>query len=279
MNRTEKRLDEAYENAPCVTVGRGSRVVLMSDCHRGVGNWGDNFQLNQNLFYAALQYYNRRNYTYIELGDGDELWENRSLHDIVLAHDNQFSLMGTMTARSYARNTLRDIATRKSGCAACFPICRYTSRSALRTAQAAWNCFWCMDIRAISGTIRCGSSPGFWCELAGCNDPTSAAKNYRRKEKTERRLSAWADGRRQFLVAGHTHRPSFPRPGEGYYFNDGSCVHPRSITALELECGEISLVKWSMKVREDNLVYIGRDVLEGPEKLQEYALQMAFVEN
>lgn len=71
-------------------------------------------------------------------------------------------------------------------------------------------------------------------------------------------------------MAGHTHRPAFPKPGEGYYFNDGSCVHPRCITALELERGNISLVKWSAKVREDNVVYIGRDVLEGPQPILEY---------
>ena len=77
MDFTEKKLNEAYENALCLPVDRGSRIVLMSDCHRGIGNWGDNFQPNQNLFYAALQYYNRRNFTYIELGDGDRSEERR----------------------------------------------------------------------------------------------------------------------------------------------------------------------------------------------------------
>ena len=86
----------------------------------------------------------------------------------------------------------------------------------------------------------------------------------------EKRLSGWADARRTILVAGHTHRPYFPDPGEGRYFNDGSCVHPRCVTALEVECGKISLVKWSVKVREDNGMYVGRDVLAGPVALQEY---------
>ena len=107
-------------------------------------------------------------------------------------------------------------------------------------------------------------------ELAGCNDPTSAAKNYQKKERIEKRLSAWANKHGTLLVAGHTHRPVFSKPGDGYYFNDGSCVHPRCITALELERGKIALVKWSMKVREDNMLYIGRDVLEGPTSLAEY---------
>ena len=99
MNLTEKRLNRAYENALCVPINRGSRIVLMSDCHRGIGNWGDNFQPNQNLFFAALQYYNRRNFTYIELGDGDELWENRSLQEIVRTHDNQFGIMSEFYRR------------------------------------------------------------------------------------------------------------------------------------------------------------------------------------
>lgn len=107
-------------------------------------------------------------------------------------------------------------------------------------------------------------------ELAGCNDPTSAAKNYQKKERVEKKLSEWAMRHETLLVTGHTHRPVLPKPGEGYYFNDGSCVHPRCITALELERGAISLVKWSVKVREDNVVYIGRDVLEGPRFLTEY---------
>ena len=51
----------------------------MSDCHRGQGTEGDNFLKNQNLFLGALEYYNHRGFIYIELGDGDELCENRKI--------------------------------------------------------------------------------------------------------------------------------------------------------------------------------------------------------
>lgn len=297
MDRTEKRLDQVYKNAPCLTLYRGSRVVLMSDCHRGVGNWGDNFQPNQNLFFAALQYYNRRNFTYIELGDGDELWENRSLHDIVQAHDNQFRLMGEFYKQGrfhmlYGNHDRRKSSRKyfKSHCDTCHCETGNRLESLFPNMQVQEAIRLKDSISGVEMLLVHGHQGDFWndtmwkftrflvryvwrpLELAGGNDPTSAAKNYRRKEKTERRLAAWADKRRQFLVAGHTHRPSFPQPGEGHYFNDGSCVHPRCITALEIECGEISLVKWSMKVREDNLVYIGRDVMEGPRSLQEYVL-------
>ena len=41
-----KRLKEAYQNAEHIWIDKGSRLVCMSDCHRGVGNRGDNFLPN-----------------------------------------------------------------------------------------------------------------------------------------------------------------------------------------------------------------------------------------
>ena len=71
-------------------------------------------------------------------------------------------------------------------------------------------------------------------------------------------------------VFGHTHRPRFPEPGDIAFFNDGSCVHPRSITGLEIEKGAISLIKWQIATRKDGTLRIVRVLLEGPTKLSEY---------
>ncbi len=46
------------------------------------------------------------------------------------------------------------------------------------------------------------------------------------------------------IIAGNIHRPQFPDPDELPYFNDGSSVHPRSITGLEIEHMQISMIKW-----------------------------------
>ncbi len=107
-------------------------------------------------------------------------------------------------------------------------------------------------------------------ESIGMRDPTSAAKNNARKEKTEKKLIDWAKKQNHIIVAGHTHRPVFPQVNEPFYFNDGSCVHPRCITALEIENGTITLVKWTLKTKKDRTLYIGRVILEGPVKLQDY---------
>ena len=294
MKRTAKRLDRAYEKALCLPLHKNSRIVLMSDCHRGVGNWGDNFLPNQNLFYAALQYYNQRRFIYIELGDGDELWENRDLGEIVRIHSDQYGLM----EQFYCDGRFHMIygnPDRKKAQGKCFQDacsrygCKKEKRGqamlaglkvqeAIRLQDRQSN----VELLLVHGHQGDLWNDTLWkltrflvrylwrpLELAGCKDPTSAAKNYQKKERIEKRLAAWARRHETILVAGHTHRPVFPKPGEGYYFNDGSCVHPRNITALEIECGKISLVKWSMKVREDNMVYIGREVLEGSVSLGE----------
>lgn len=86
------RLDHAFQNAPSLPLSNRSRYVLMSDCHRGMGTSSDNFLKNQHLYFAALEHYYRQGFTYIELGDGDELWENRSLKNIIDVHSNVFWL-------------------------------------------------------------------------------------------------------------------------------------------------------------------------------------------
>jgi hypothetical protein len=107
-------------------------------------------------------------------------------------------------------------------------------------------------------------------ELIGVRDPTSAAKNNEKKNSVENKLSDWAKQNNQFMICGHTHRPVFPKVGETLYFNDGSCVHPRCITGIEIRNGTISLVKWAILTKPDRTLYVGREVLEGPVRLTDY---------
>jgi hypothetical protein len=88
--------------------------------------------------------------------------------------------------------------------------------------------------------------------------------------KTEKKLSDWASEHKTLTIAGHTHRPMLPEPGASLYLNDGSCVHPRCITCIELASGAVSLVKWSHKTRPDGNLYVGRDVLAGPYRIASY---------
>ena len=86
-------MDQVYKHVPVIPFDSGTKLVVMSDCHRGQGNAGDNFLANQAVCFGALEYYFQKGFTYVELGDGDELWENRKLKTIVEVHDDIFWMM------------------------------------------------------------------------------------------------------------------------------------------------------------------------------------------
>lgn len=90
---TEKRLTKVFVNAKEVPFDDSDKFILFSDCHRGDNSWADEFTHNHNLFLHALQHYYRREFTYIEVGDGDELWENARFEDIRRAHLDIFRQM------------------------------------------------------------------------------------------------------------------------------------------------------------------------------------------
>ena len=107
--------------------------------------------------------------------------------------------------------------------------------------------------------------------IMGIADPTSPAKNYKELIRVERRTKKWIiDNNNLITITGHTHRPRFPEPGDIAFFNDGSCVHPRSITGLEIENGKISLIKWEIATNEEGILQIVRVLLEGPTPLIDY---------
>ena len=87
-----KRIDKVFETAKEIEFDDNSKFIFMSDCHRGNGNGADNFAKNQNLFFHALTKYFDEGYTYIELGDGDELWENKDICEIIATYSNIFWL-------------------------------------------------------------------------------------------------------------------------------------------------------------------------------------------
>lgn len=290
-----KRLKEAYQNAEHIWIDKGSRLVCMSDCHRGVGNRGDNFLPNQNIFLAALGYYYDLGFSYMELGDGDELWENKKLNRIVDFHSDVFELMACFHAEGRFRMLYgnHDCKKRKgkflrAHCSQYYCDSEDCQKELFRHIQARESILLKDRISGHEILLLHGHQGDLmndilwpltaflvrfvWrpLELFGVYDPTSAAKNYKKRKKTERRLDRFA-GKNQILVlAGHTHRPRLPEPGESFYLNDGSCVHPRGITAMEIEGGRLTLVRWSVMVRHGRSLSVERTVLAGPFFWEDY---------
>lgn len=280
MKATRKRLDETWSRAPIVEFDDQGKFVIMSDCHRGIANWGDNFAPNQHLFFAALNYYYKNGYAYIELGDGDELWENRSMDQIERAHSDAFWLMSEFYKKQrflmiYGNH---DREKEKRGFADKY-LQEFFPKIAIREGIRLK--YKCSDRELFLTHGHQGDllNDTFWrlgrflvryvwrpLELFGVHDPTDAGKSYEKANRVEKKLEKWVEEREISLVTGHTHRSRLSASLPGY-FNTGSCVHPRCITAMEIADGEIILVKWAVYVMPDNVLKVAREVLDGPVKL------------
>ncbi|TRZ41194.1 metallophosphoesterase [Robertkochia solimangrovi] len=296
FSASHRRFEKAFAKAPIINFDDGSKFVFFSDCHRGDNSFADEFANNRNIYFHALKYYFQENFTYIELGDGDELWENHRFHTILEAHKNVYALLKDFhdNKRLYMLYGNHDMVHKDS---------RYVKRhydtwydpnlgeevsfmpgllihEAIRLKHTQTG----QEIFLVHGHQADTWNYTFWrfarlmvrvlwrpLQVVGISDPTSPARNNLESFKIEKRTKRWITFRKNlFTIVGHTHRPRFPEPGDLPLFNDGCCVHPRSITGIEFVNGEISLIKWYIDTTDEGYLQIVRTVLEGPQKIADY---------
>jgi len=293
---SRKRFSRAYDTAKRISFNDASKFIVFSDCHRGDNSFADDFANNRNIYYHALKHYYNEGFTYCELGDGDELWENIEFKEILEAHKNVFDLMRLffnenrlyrivgnhdMVYRNkrFVEKNLFNYFNKVTGKdEPLFPGIEFPEGLLFTHTSNGQEVFMTHGHQAdwmnyVGWKFNRFMVRALWRQLQifGIGDPTSPAKNYRELIKVERRTKRWIiDNKNLFTITGHTHRPRFPEPGDIAYFNDGSCVHPRSITGLEIENGAISLIKWHIATTEDGTLKVIRRLLEGPQKLIDY---------
>ena len=290
-----RQVSQVFERAEEILFDDSSRIVLMSDIHRGDGSWADDFARNQNIYFAALTHYYNNNYTYIEIGDGDELWENNKLSDIVHAHRDVFLLLSKFfyegrlhfifgnhdmvkgNYRFVENNLFQYFDEREKKFIPLFENIKPHEGLVLRHKATDNKVFLLHGHQVDCLNYNLWKLSRFlvrylWRPLNffGVNDPTSTAKNYRKKAAVEKKLIQWVMREKHMLISGHTHRPMFPDVGEPPYFNGGSSVHPRGITGIEIADGYITLVAWNVKTKYDGQLFINREVIAKPRKIRDY---------
>ncbi len=288
---SDKKLDALLRRALVIDVCRQTKMVMMSDVHRSDGSAADNFFKNQNAFMVALRHYDKEGFTYVELGDADELWENTEFEDILNTYGNIFqhlsqlygegrylSLFGNhdmvKSDPKWVKKHLSSLQLKHSReSRPLFPGIRFEEAILLRVAETG------EKLLLIHGHQVDPINSTYWrlarflvrhlwrpLEALGMQDPLSASKNNLRRIRIEENLAALAQKTGCTVVAGHTHQSIFPETGTPPYYNDGSCVHPRCITALELSGGALTLVKWCVQADDDGTLRIVRTVLAEAEK-------------
>lgn len=296
---TNKRLDEAYKNARIEYFDDSSKYIIFSDLHRGSGSHFDEFSKNQNVFRHALEYYFENGYTYIEAGDGDELWENPRAGDIKNAHFHIFETIKKFNEEDrlimiYGNHNIymKDIEYIKKHF--------YTSYNEYK--EADYN--FLMGLVAVEAIVlkhretdqeiftlhghqgdflndqfwfpTMISLKYFWRYLHsfGIRNPASPVKNTFKRHKIERNFKKWIARNRKMLICGHTHRFKFPREDELPYFNTGSGTYPTIVSGIEISDGNIQLIRWKTEPDSKGFLKVQRAVLRGPRPIGEFDMRI-----
>ncbi len=296
--RTFQRLMRAYEGAKILEFDEHSKYVFISDCHRGNGSFSDEFSKNRNTYIHALNYYNDRGFTYIEVGDGDEFWEVKKMSIIQEAHTDALHAMKRfhddgrfvyiygnhnimMRDEAFVREhyyqyynefTEQDtpLLPGLQPVEAVRLVHKHTGQEIFvvhgHQGDAGNDQFWRISMLSLRY---------FWRYLHsfGIKNPASPVKNIFKRHKIEKNYAKWIATNRKALICGHTHRFKYPRTGELPYFNTGSCVYPTTITSLELEHGLISLIRWKVLVNAEGVIQVQRMVLKGPRRIEDFDMR------
>lgn len=282
-----------------LTLNPGTKLIVMSDMHRGDGSGADDFAQNSLIYCCALEYYLENGFTYIELGDAEELWENDNFDQIYITHTPVYELLAKFHDPDLEKTRYfkvwgnHDLYWKENEAVyqQLFPgiqiyegIILNNSILLIHGHQADPKC--CGEIASVSKFFV----HNFWTELQrlGAKDPTRAATNPGLCNEVDERLHEWATHNGQSIasiIAGHTHRAVFENlsiterryleskvktdgtkikhHSDKSYYNDGSCVHPSGITGLEISFEEqlrVKLVEWQYIV-EVNILNIERMIL------------------
>jgi UDP-2,3-diacylglucosamine pyrophosphatase LpxH len=295
---TEKRLLAAYKNAKLEYFDEHARYVFFSDCHRGDDSASDEFTRNQNVLLHALEYYFDNGYVYVELGDGDELWEYSDFKNIRLAHsdiflaikhffdDNRLILLyGNhniyLKSKRYVRDNLYSYYDEYSQD---MHMLYYgiTPHEALILKNRDTG----QEIIALHGHQGDLMNDQLWVasmllmryfwrfmHVVGFQNPASPAKNLYKRTKIEIQYKKWIRKYKKILICGHTHRPKFSEGKDLPYFNTGCCIHTKGITGIEIFEGNISMVSWRIRADQNGNLKVDRSIVRGPVPLGTYSFR------
>ncbi len=275
-----------FERIKHITSTPGMKLIVMSDMHRGDGSGADDFAQNSLIYRCALEYYLENGFTYIELGDAEELWENDNFDQIYITHTPVYELLAKFHDPDPAKTRYIKVwgnhdlywKDHQDIYQALFPGMQIYEAVVLNDSilmihghQADPMC---------SGPVAAVSQffvNHIWADLqrGGVKDPTRAATNPGLCNEVDEHLHKWAtnnDWGINTVIAGHTHRAVFENLSltemrlkdlrfaveaaapfqdrrDSRYYNTGSCVHPLSVTGIEITFDDglhFEMVEWGL---------------------------------
>lgn len=292
---TDKRLTNAYKNAKTLYFDKNSKYIFFSDVHRGDDSVSDEFTRNQNVFVHALNYYYKNGYSYVEVGDGDELWEYPTFKHIRLAHTDVFIVLKKffdadrfvmiygnhniyLKSKSFvSENYYNFYDEYKQERVELFKGLDPQEALVLKCKESE------QEILVVHGHQGDFMNDQIWflsmlllryfwrfMHIVGFENPASPARNLYKRHKVEKSYNKWIEKHKMMLICGHTHRPKFPKNNDLPYFNTGCCIRTRGIAGIEIINGKILMVDWRISADDDGALHMLRTVVRGPEPIEKY---------
>ena len=290
-------ISQAFKKAKKVPLKKEDKYIFFSDLHKGDNSYADDFAQNMAIYNHALKHYFDKDYTYVELGDGIELWENTSFAPIYSTYKDTFDLLKLFNHKNklyliwgnhdmefrdpkmvekilHTLHTPKNISDKDIYFNLKYDESLLFEIVGTQKTILAFHGHQADYMNYVHWKVNRFFVRYFWLYLQkwfGINDPTSPAKNYKNLIRVEKNLNKWIlKNKNQMIICGHTHRPRFPDPGEIPLFNDGSCVHPDCIVGIEIVEFQISLIKWYLLRKPDGTTQIKKVTLEGPTDLNKF---------
>ena len=254
---------------------RTSRFIIFSDQHKGIKSFADDFNICEKNYITALKYYNSHQYTFINLGDSEELWKFKA-QQIIPTNKEAFEAEAAFQpGRYYKTFGNHDIIWKnkidvdmllKNVFQLPLPVYEGIILKSIETNKP--DIFLTHghqgDLMSDNNALSTWIVAHIWMPLQrylriNVNSPSN---DHSLRNKHNKMMYDWSSRRQNLiLVTGHTHKPVF---ASGKYFKDPSiaisepagkikpsyfntgccCYNDGDITGIEIEGDCIRLIKW-----------------------------------
>lgn len=285
-----KRLTKLKEKSKVLHVEKDDKIVFFSDCHRGDGSFKDSLYPNRNMYLMALRYYYKNNYTYVEVGDGDELWKFKNIEDIYDAHQDEYGVLNDfkkanrfhmiygnhdiIKSKKSFRKQIDKLKNKKHKLYKFYNDLDITESLVIKFKESKeYFAFHGHQVDFINYELAPVSKFlvryvwGFLNGVMSFKEVTSPAESQNKRDKVDKRIMKWSNATNSSVVVGHTHKTMFPEKSDIQYFNIGACVLPYIITCIEIKNGAICLMKWIIEPVDNGLLAVRKEYIGNPREL------------
>ncbi len=294
----EERRDENNKRLLVASIDlQEGKYIVFSDQHKGNASWADDFHNCCKNYISALQYYHTQGFTFINLGDSEELWKFTAT-EILQAQAASFITEASFQPNRYIKVFGNHDIIWKNKLDVSMLLNKYFTlplpvyEGVLLRSEGENKK---LDILLTHGHQgdKMSDNNAFstwlvahiWVPLQRYLriNPNSPSHDYALRNRHNQMMYQWSSEQKDLLlVTGHTHQPVFAS-GKYYnhpsndiatgkpkdqlqpsYFNTGCCcLNDGDITGIEITDGMIRLIKWFGEEGEPQ-----RKVLEEKELLQ-----------